>query len=96
MRQYLTDEAAILAIITDICYSKTTPLVASRISLYFQHFQTSLKVSSHNDHPSYGPFHGVNQNTANRHISCLLQWQQPIISSDFHRCHFESQKRGHF
>ena len=43
-----------------------------------------------------GPFHGVNQNTANRHISYLLQWQQPIISSDFHRRHFESQKRGHF
>ena len=43
-----------------------------------------------------GPFHGVNQNTANRHISCLLQWEQPIISSDFHRRHFESQKRGHF
>ena len=45
---------------------------------------------------THGPFHGVNQNTANRQISCLLQLQQPIISSDFHRRHFELQKRGHF
>ena len=42
------------------------------------------------------PFHGVNQNTANRQISCLLQLQQPIVTSDFHRRHFELQKCGHF
>ena len=61
------------------------------ISAKFLTNRVSVKTSL-----SKGPFHGVNQNTANRHISCLLQWQQPIISSDFHRRHFESQKRGHF
>ena len=66
------------------------------LKYFFKNFSCSLLGSSTQDGGRYltlycrvgsaetrlnRPFHGVNQNTANRQTSCLLQCQQPIISS---------------
>ena len=71
-------------------------MLVSHTTLSYKLKKKHTQEKPHLKNSTHGPFHGVNQNTANRQTSCLLQWQQPIISSSFHRRYFELQKRGHF